>query len=123
MIPGSYDKVAVPRRAGPKSRRRNLLVGLGGPEAETGAAAVAEMAAVAAFIGHTAAAVGGILGIAAADLPAVHFPQPINDETRAGQNGGAVRQMHSAQLLAGGMPPVGRAPMTDGRHVPGGILP
>src|SRR4051812_11217224 len=108
MIPGSYDKLAVPRRAGPKRRGCNLLVSLAGPEAETDAVAVAEMAAVDAFIGHTAAAVGGILGIAAADLPAVHFPQPINDETRAGQNGGAVRQMHSAQLLAGELPRVGR---------------
>src|ERR1041384_7566819 len=77
-----------------------LLVVFPRPEAEAAAVAVAEMAAIAAFIGRAAPLVGRILRVAAADLPIARLPQSEDHEPGAGENRGAIRQMHSAELLA-----------------------
>src|SRR5687768_2617659 len=85
-----------------------LLVRLAGTEAEADAVAVAEVAAVDPLIGDTAALVGRIMGVAAANLPADRLPQAIDHEPGAGQDRGAVRQMHGAQHLAGELPALRR---------------
>src|SRR5688572_96558 len=85
-----------------------LLVRLAGAEAEADAVTVAEMAAVHPLISDTAALVGRIMGIAAADLPADRLPQAVDHQPGAGQDRGAVGQMHGAQHLAGELPALRR---------------
>ena len=92
-------QVEVPEQG--QATRSRLLVALARPEAEADPVAVAEMAAVDPLVGHAAALVGRIVGIAAADLSAVGFPQPVNHQACARENCRAVGQMHGAQCLAG----------------------
>src|SRR5690349_12709229 len=78
-----------------------LLVVLAGAEAEADAVAIAEMAAIDPLVGHAAALVGAVMGAAAADLSAVHFPQSVDHQPGTREDRGAVRQMHGAERLAG----------------------
>src|SRR3954447_1581522 len=91
----------VERLGSEVSQKDALLVVLARPEAEADPIAVAVMAAIDPLVGHAPALISRIVLIAAADLPGVRFPQPVNHQTGAGQDRGAVGQVHGAERLAG----------------------
>src|SRR5262249_20740146 len=74
--------------------------GLGaGTDAELDAVAVAVAIGSDPLIFDAAAAVGGIMGIAPADLAAFGLPDSPHQNSRTGENRGSVRQVDPAQRL------------------------
>src|SRR5262245_62893122 len=70
-------------------------------DAELDVVAVAVAVRTHALVFDAAAAVGCIMGVAAADFPALRLPDAAHENPRPGQDRGAVRQMHGAQRLSG----------------------
>src|SRR6185503_19748636 len=76
------------------------LLGGAGADAELHAIAVAKAGRPVALVVDAALALHRLMGIAPADMATFGLPDPAHQESRAGQDCGAVGQMHRAQGLA-----------------------